>query len=145
MKTENSFPHKPHDQFFRFIFSGKPQVVSFLKGSLPEDIQAKLDFESLQLMSGHHIDDQLRDHLSDLLYTCQFEGHEIGIAILLGHRVLQSDILIFRFFATCWDFGRDRFRMVIHLAPLSRLWSIMADVGGGISIWRLTLRPQILS
>ncbi len=106
MKTGNSSPHKPHDQFFRFIFSGKPQVVSFLKGSLPEGIQAKLDFESLQLMSGHHIDDQLRDHLSDLLYTCQFEGNEIGIAILLEHKsftVRYPHFQILRYMLGFWE------------------------------------------
>ncbi len=58
----------PHDHFFRESFQ-KPEIIrSFLHEYLPPAMLAQLDLSTLDLQSDTHIDENLRQHQTDLLY-----------------------------------------------------------------------------
>lgn len=58
----------PHDHFFRESFQ-KPEIIrSFLHEYLPPAMLEQLDLSTLDLQSDTHIDENLRQHQTDLLY-----------------------------------------------------------------------------
>ncbi len=73
---------KPHDHFFRATFSKKLVAKEFLLNFLPKEIVSKLNLPTLELDNGTYIDDKLAENISDLVYTCEWQGKEnIQVAI----------------------------------------------------------------
>lgn len=60
--------NNPHDSFFRFSFTRPDDARDFLLQVLPKEILTQRDLDGLDLKEGSYIDEQLRDHLTDVLY-----------------------------------------------------------------------------
>jgi len=59
----------PHDKFFKETFSIRENVIDFLKGTFPEEIFKKLDLSTLTRDNNSYIDEELKEHFSDIVYT----------------------------------------------------------------------------
>ena len=64
-------PKHPHDEFFRLYFKRPELLASLLEFSLPPELTATLDLTTLKVEEGTHIDEHLREHLSDLAATVE--------------------------------------------------------------------------
>lgn len=74
---------KPHDHFFRFVFSQKDIVKDFIK-YLITHLADKVDLESLEIDNTSYINSELQDFYSDIVYTIKTKDEkEIKIAFLL--------------------------------------------------------------
>ena len=60
----------PHDKFFKETFSIRENVVDFLKGTFAEEMVEKLDLSTLIQDNTSYIDEELKEHFSDIVYTC---------------------------------------------------------------------------
>ena len=76
----------PHDKFFKETFSVQGNVIDFLQGTFPKEIFDKLDLSALTLDSNTYIDEELKEHFSDIVYSCVCKNTELKIALLFEHK-----------------------------------------------------------
>ena len=77
----------PHDHFFKQVFS-EPQIASeFLRLYLSPSMSVLLDTDTVEMVNTSFIDEDLKEHLSDLLYRVKLVHQEgdVLIYILLEH------------------------------------------------------------
>ncbi|MBL9107131.1 MAG: Rpn family recombination-promoting nuclease/putative transposase [Myxococcales bacterium] len=75
----------PHDALFKAIFSQPEQARELFAQVLPEEVLSRLDLRELTLEPGSYIDDALRSHHTDLLFTTTCSGRPARIYILTEH------------------------------------------------------------
>jgi len=83
--------NNPHDTFFRAAFA-QPEVSGpFFKCYLPPGALAHLDLDTLSLEKDSFIDERLREHRADLLFSVQGQaGRPVLIYLLLEHKSYQD-------------------------------------------------------
>ncbi|MBF0524033.1 MAG: Rpn family recombination-promoting nuclease/putative transposase [Deltaproteobacteria bacterium] len=57
-----------HDKFFKKMFSGQDLAKDFLANYLPAGVLGQLDLSTLETTTDSLVDDQLKEHFSDLVY-----------------------------------------------------------------------------
>ena len=95
-----------HDLFFKQTFSIRENAVDFVKHTLPPELADGIDFSTLALEKGSHVDTTLAEHFSDTVYTCQFSGIKIKIALLFEHKSSPDNNLQFqlhRYMGNLWE------------------------------------------
>lgn len=99
-----------HDKFFRESFSRQEIVTSFIEEYLPPEIVAPIRMETLQLASESYVDEELRDHHTDVLYTVQLDtGDEIHLYFLFEHKSFpdrEVALQLLRYQVRIWE--RDK-------------------------------------
>jgi len=77
----------PHDRFFKDLLSRPEAAVDFLTNYLPPEIAALLDLSAPELVKDSFVDEELRQHFSDLLYRVNLKrGGDALIYILFEHK-----------------------------------------------------------
>ena len=61
----------PHDALAKSIFSRIEPATRLLRAFLPPDLLAAARLDTLRLVPGTFIDEELREHLSDLVFEVQ--------------------------------------------------------------------------
>lgn len=95
-----------HDRFFKESFSRPDVVIDFIRVFLPEDTHTKFNFSTLKREPDSFIDEQLAEHLVDLLYTVEYGGTSIRIALLFEHKSYREDYPHFqlnRYLLNFWE------------------------------------------
>jgi predicted transposase/invertase (TIGR01784 family) len=97
----------PHDKFFKEVFT-RPEIArDFLHNYLPEKVIELLDMSSLSLQKGSFVDQDLRQHFSDLLYRVSLRnGQEAFVYILLEHKSFPEYMVAFqllRYLVRIWE------------------------------------------
>jgi len=75
-------PKKTHDSLFKHVFSSTEHAVAILRIILPQGLAKQIDWSSMQLCSGSHVDTLLSDSHSDLLFSARVSG-KAGAALPL--------------------------------------------------------------
>src|SRR5688572_22440304 len=75
----------PHDALFKGIFSRPDRAAELLRASLRPELVRSIDWASLSLVPGSFVDEQLRSHHADLLFTARMAERDICIYKLLEH------------------------------------------------------------
>jgi predicted transposase/invertase (TIGR01784 family) len=88
----------PHDELFKATFSIVSQAAAFLQTWLPEEIRDRLDFSTLQRDPDTYVDEQLQEHLMDMVYACGWkDGRDrIRVSFLFEHKSRVSPRLYFQ-------------------------------------------------
>jgi predicted transposase/invertase (TIGR01784 family) len=81
----------PHDKFFRISFSRLDVVQSFIEEVLPKQYRDKINLDSLRLSNSSFIDEELSEHLADLVYHAEYAGEPAKISLLFEHKSYQED------------------------------------------------------
>ena len=76
----------PHNNFFEAMLSNKEVVTDFLKIHLPEDIQTKLDFNSIRPEKNTFVSDELRKSETDVLFSVELDGKPSYVYCLIEHQ-----------------------------------------------------------
>ena len=95
-----------HDLFFKQTFSIRENAVDFVKHTLPPELADGIDFSTLALEKGSHVDTTLAEYFSDTVYTCQLSGIKIKIALLFEHKSSPDNNLLFqlhRYMGNLWE------------------------------------------
>ncbi len=88
--------NNPHDKYFRASMSDPRVAKSFLQAHLPEKILSEINFDSLHVESGHHVDQRLSETITDMLYRVQFGKGEGYVCILVEHQSTVDPLMPFR-------------------------------------------------
>ena len=59
-----------HDLFFKQIFSIREHAADFIRHTLPSELSEGMDFNSLTIEKGSHVDTALAENFSDTVYSC---------------------------------------------------------------------------
>ena len=62
-------PKSPHDAFVKYTFSNLENATVALRSALPEKLSRRVDWQSLRLESGSHVDVLLSGSHTDLLFS----------------------------------------------------------------------------
>ncbi|MGY4687842.1 Rpn family recombination-promoting nuclease/putative transposase [Petrotoga sp. DB-2] len=102
----NELVHNPHDLFFKRIFSDKKIARDFLQNYLPQEAVEIVDLDYLTPENNSHVDENLRESLSDMLYKTKIKGQDGYIYILMEHKSYIEGKVIFqllRYITSIWE------------------------------------------
>lgn len=97
----------PHDRYFREVFSDPAVAQDLLRNYLPPQIVAALDLQTLELQQDSFVDEELRQHFSDMLYTVQRKGGGVALVYLLfehkSHAERLTSFQLLRYLVRIWE------------------------------------------
>lgn len=85
-----------HDSFFKKFLGDLSVARDFLAIHLPEHLRQQCDLTTLTLCSGSFIEDDLRPHCSDMLYSLKTAKGEGLIYCLVEHQSRHEPMMAFR-------------------------------------------------
>ena len=90
--------HQPHDRIFRAVFSDIDEAVGLLQTALPDTIRNHFHWNTLTLLDGSFIDDEMRGSQSDLLYQVEHvgTGQPVSMYLLFEHQSSPDPWMRFR-------------------------------------------------
>lgn len=71
-----------HDSGYKLLFSHAQVVEDLLRGFVPEDWVAELDFTTLEKVSGSYVSDDLRDREDDIIWRVRRQGQWLYVVLL---------------------------------------------------------------
>jgi predicted transposase/invertase (TIGR01784 family) len=100
----------PHDRFFKDLLSRPKAATDFLSNYLPPEIAAPLDLSAPEIVKDSFIDEELRQHFSDLLYRVNLKsGGDALVYILFEHKSGPDEWVAFqllRYEVRIWESER---------------------------------------
>ncbi|MBF0475939.1 MAG: Rpn family recombination-promoting nuclease/putative transposase [Deltaproteobacteria bacterium] len=97
-----------HDRFFKKMFTGQDLARDFLANYLPAGVLGQLDLTSLETTTKSFVDDQLKEHFSDIVYRVNIkQSREAYVCILLEHKSYQDRLVplqLFRYMNQMWSY-----------------------------------------
>ncbi len=75
--------HQGHDHSYKLLFSEPEVVIDLLQGFVHEDWVKKLDFSTLEKVSGSYISDDLRAREDDIIWKVKYGESWIYVYLLL--------------------------------------------------------------
>jgi predicted transposase/invertase (TIGR01784 family) len=97
----------PHDKFFKEVWSRSEVAWDFLSHYLPAAVVEKFTPGALSLSKDSFIDEQLREHFSDLLYRVELrEGGSAYVYVLLEHKSYPDPwvcLQLLRYLLRIWE------------------------------------------
>ena len=100
-------PHQPHDKFFKSFFANKQHANGLLSGVLPPSLLEKCDLNTLSLDTTSYVDEHLKTHFADLVYSCKLKNkRKIYFTFLLEHKTTPSaypHLQLLRYFLNIWE------------------------------------------
>jgi len=102
--------HQPHDKIVKATFSDIPTASAFLQAELPASLVPHIDWSTLRLESGSHIDAEFSASSSDLLYTARLGGESAYIYILFEHQSTEDPWIALRLLSYMVGIWRDHAR-----------------------------------
>ncbi len=98
---------RPHDRFFKEMFSKKEVVSHHLQNFLPKEVLSYLDLDTLEISKDTFIDPKLTEHYSDMLYKVNTkEGTGVFVYILFEHKSHPEPKIAYqllRYLLNIWD------------------------------------------
>ncbi len=99
---------KPHDRFFKLIFSEPSQAAALLRGALPAGLKELLDLDSLKLDNNSYVDDRLKEHFADLVFDCNCHSPALSmkLVLLIEHKSYVSPhihLQLLRYMLQIWE------------------------------------------
>ena len=103
----------PHDALFKSVFSIPEIAAAELRHLLPVEIVELISWQTLELFEGSSVDEELRQHHSDLLFTVELAGRQALLYFLVEHKSgpevltsLQLLVYITRIWRRCRELCR---------------------------------------
>jgi predicted transposase/invertase (TIGR01784 family) len=76
-----------HNNFFMKTFQDLSNTRDFIKGTLPEKITKNLDLSTVKIVSGTHVDENLKSHMSDLVVKVKSRKKDnVDLYFLFEHK-----------------------------------------------------------
>ncbi len=74
--------HNPHDMLAKRFLTNLPVAIDFLKAHLPQAIKERCDFSTLKIQPTSYVEEDMRAHVTDILYSLQIDGRQGFIYII---------------------------------------------------------------
>lgn len=116
-------PNKPHDEFFKAVFSRLEIVLDYLTKMLPVELQKDLDFNSLTRTNGSFVSPTLQEYFSDVVYRCAFKGStkSIFISFIFEHKSSVEPyphLQLLRYMLDTWEEQRKQGKAITPIIPI---------------------------
>ncbi|MGF1529495.1 MAG: Rpn family recombination-promoting nuclease/putative transposase, partial [Candidatus Competibacterales bacterium] len=117
-------PRSAHDRFARYLLGSAPLARDFFHHYLPEELRNALALDSAELVEGSVVDEQLRQHHSDLLYRVEgLHGEPHWIYLLIEHKShpdRTTPFQLLRYINRLWERleGDPQHGLPVPIAPL---------------------------
>ena len=112
----------PHDHLFKAVFSKRQVMLDYIQQLLPKEIWQDLDLRTLKLSPTSGVNEKLKEHFSDLIYTCTWKGKEkIRISLLLEHKsypVKYPHLQLLRYMLNIWEEDADQKKSLRPIIPI---------------------------
>ncbi|WP_286945573.1 Rpn family recombination-promoting nuclease/putative transposase [Acetobacterium sp. UBA5834] len=86
MKNSETKIQNPHDKFFKEIFSNPLVARDFIENYLPEPILKIVDLNELEIQNGSHVDAELSELFSDMLFRTKINQRDGYLYFLFEHK-----------------------------------------------------------
>lgn len=100
-------PTNPHDHFFKDLMTRPGVAAIFLANYLPPEVVATLDVSRPELIKDSFVDEQLREHRSDLLFRVKrLDGAAAYVYILFEHKSAPDEMVawqLLRYIVKIWE------------------------------------------
>jgi len=134
-----------HDPGYKRIFSHRTMVEELIRGFLPGDWIERLDFSTLERMSGSFVSGDLRERHSDLIWRLRLRGEEDGgiyLYLLLEFQSTSDPFMAVRL-NTYLALLLEEIIRKENLKPGNRLPAVLPVVlHSGNGRWRAPLRLE---
>ncbi len=95
--TEPPSTTTPHDALFRLTFERPEHASGMLRALLPEEVSARVDWTSLDLVPGSFRDEELRASETDVLFRARLnDGREALFFVLVEHQSRVDPMMAWR-------------------------------------------------
>jgi predicted transposase/invertase (TIGR01784 family) len=97
-----------HEGLFLKVFKDKENTKHFLQQHLPQDLLNHADWDSMYLENASYLDDKMRKHFSDLVYSVRMGQEEFSAAkvyLLFEHKSSPESLVglqLLRYMAMQW-------------------------------------------
>ncbi len=115
----------PHDKFFKAIFTQKEATKEFVKTFLPEALASHIDLETLTLEQTEYVDKKLKQHVSDIVYACQYKSNdtaiEVKISLLFEHKSYPEKyphLQLLRYLLGAWEAQSKQKQTLTPIVPI---------------------------
>ena len=101
----------PHDSFFQGMFSRREVAANFFSTYLPEPILQQIDLDTLVISKDSFVDEELRHHYSDLLYTVKHRQKDLHLYLLFEHKSSPDHwiaLQLLRYMVRIWEQSRKQ-------------------------------------
>ncbi|MEA5457738.1 Rpn family recombination-promoting nuclease/putative transposase [Arcicella sp. LKC2W] len=78
--------NNPHDKFFRETFSRLEVAQSFIEEVFPLELRERLNISALKRVNDSFTDNELEEHLADIVYQTDFAGQKTLVTLLFEHK-----------------------------------------------------------
>ena len=108
MKSMATRDNAPHEGLFLKVFKDKENTKHFLREHLPQGVLEHADLDSLYLENVSYLDDNLRKHFSDLVFSVRVGEEEFSAAkvyLLFEHKSSPEPLVgmqVLRYMALQW-------------------------------------------
>ncbi len=86
----------PHDALFKAAFSDVRSLLGELEALLPGEVVEAIDFSTAELVPGSFVDEELRDHHTDVLWSLRLADRGALLYVLLEHQSSPDPLMAFR-------------------------------------------------
>jgi Uncharacterized conserved protein len=86
MKKTKTKAQNPHDKFFKDTFSNPLVTRDFIESYLPESILKMVDLSELEIQNGSHVDEELSELFSDMLFRTKINQRDGYLYFLFEHK-----------------------------------------------------------
>ncbi len=85
-----------HDASYKLLFSHREMVTDLLRGFLPSEWVAALDFDSLERLSGSYVSGKLQQRYSDLVWRIRWGPSWLYVIILIEFQSTEDPLMASR-------------------------------------------------
>ena len=86
-----------HNNFFMKTFQDLSNTRDFIKGALPEKITKNLNLSTVKIVSGTHVDENLKSHMSDLVVNVKSRKKDnVDLYFLFEHKSHKDKTILWQ-------------------------------------------------
>lgn len=85
---------KIHDHTFKKVLSISREAIAFCRAFFPEELKQHLDFSTMNLSPTSFINEKMKEHASDIIYTCQWKDKAVSLNFIFEHKSYFPDMIV---------------------------------------------------
>jgi predicted transposase/invertase (TIGR01784 family) len=119
----SEYPTKSHDEFFKSAFSRLKIARAYLEEMLPEAVTTSLDLNSLERENGSYVDQDLQEHITDMVYQCKLKLGQtlLWITFIFEHKSSPErypHLQLLRYILGAWEQQRKQKLPISPIIPI---------------------------
>jgi predicted transposase/invertase (TIGR01784 family) len=141
-RKNNSKIVNPHDKFIRETLGRKEIARDLIKEYLPSTIIKHINLKTLKISKDTHIDKELTDHFSDIIYTVELKGKKSFIYFLFEHKSYPDKLALFQVLRNMVKMWEDSIKQNRNIKKLPVIVPIL--LYHGKKAWQYSNNSDIL-